>query len=106
MRLVKVSEVSWQGRTHFFAVCARMMRRILTDFARSRRYLKRGGCAAHLSFDEELCPGSEPHADIVALEDALNALSDVHRRTRQAGELRLRGGASGEARAHGLRVSV
>jgi RNA polymerase sigma factor (TIGR02999 family) len=106
MRLVKVREVSWQGRTHFFAVCARMMRRILTDFARSRRYLKRGGCAAHLSFDEELFPGSEPHADIVALDDALNALADVDRRKSQVVELRFFGGLSVEETAHVLGVSV
>jgi RNA polymerase sigma-70 factor, ECF subfamily len=106
MRLVKVREVSWQGRTHFFAVCARMMRRILTDFARSRRYLKRGGCAVHLPFDEELFPGSEPHSDIVALDDALNALADVDRRKSQVVELRFFGGLSVEETAHVLGVSV
>jgi RNA polymerase sigma factor (TIGR02999 family) len=106
MRLVKVREVSWQGRTHFFAVCARMMRRILTDFARSQRYLKRGGGAAHLPFDEELFPGSEPHADIVALDDALNALADVDRRKSQLVELRFFGGLSVEETAHVLGVSV
>src|SRR5512139_132608 len=46
LRLVEVREVSWADRAHFFAVCARMMRRILTDFARSRHYLKRGGGAS------------------------------------------------------------
>jgi len=106
MRLVKVREVSWQGRTHFFAVCARMMRRILTDFARSRRYLKRGGCAAHLRFDEELFRGNEPHADIVALDDALNVLADVDRRKSQVVELRFFGGLSVEETAHVLGVSV
>jgi len=106
MRLVKVREVSWQGRTHFFDVCARMMRRILTDFARSQRYLKRGGGAAHLPFDEELSPGSEPHADIVALDDALNALADVDRRKSQVVELRFFGGLSVEETAHVLGVSV
>jgi RNA polymerase sigma-70 factor, ECF subfamily len=106
MRLVKVREVSWQGRTHFFAVCARMMRRILTDFARSRRYLKRGGSAAHLPFDEELFPGSEPDRDIVALDDALNALADVDWRKSQVVELRFFGGLSVEETAHVLGVSV
>jgi RNA polymerase sigma factor (TIGR02999 family) len=106
MRLVKVREVSWQGRTHFFAVCARMMRRILTDFARSQRYLKRGGCATHLPFDEELFPGSEPHADIVALDDALNVLADVDRRKSQVVELRFFGGLSVDETAHVLGVSV
>ena len=106
MRLVKVREVSWQGRTHFFAVCARMMRRILTDFARSRRYLKRGGCADHLPFDEERFPGREPHADIVALDDALNVLAKVDRRKSQVVELRFFGGLSVEETAHVLGVSV
>src|SRR5580700_12312299 len=66
LRLVKVREVSWQGRTHFFAVCARMMRRILTDFARSQRYLKRGGNATRVSLDETLMEGQEAPADITA----------------------------------------
>jgi RNA polymerase sigma factor (TIGR02999 family) len=106
MRLVKVREVSWQDRAHFFAVCARMMRRILTDFARSRRYLKRGGAVAHLPFDEELFPGSAPHAAIVALDDALNALADVDRRKSQVVELRFFGGLSVEETARVLVVSV
>jgi hypothetical protein len=48
LRLVNVRKVDWQGRAHFYAICARMMRRVLTDFARSRCYLKRGGDAVHL----------------------------------------------------------
>jgi RNA polymerase sigma-70 factor, ECF subfamily len=69
---VKVSEVSWQNRTHFFAVCARIMRRILTDFARSLRYLKRGGNAARIPFDEALFAGREAPADIVVLDETVN----------------------------------
>lgn len=67
VRLLKASEVGWQNRAHFFAVCARMMRRILTDFARSRRYLKRGENAAPIALDEALFVGREAPADIVAL---------------------------------------
>ncbi len=52
VRLVDIRDVSWQDRAHFLAVCARLMRRILTDAARSRRYLKRGGDAHRLSLDE------------------------------------------------------
>src|ERR1700736_5902010 len=59
LRLVNVRKVDWQGRAHFYAICARMMRRVLTDFARSRRYLKRGGDAIHLPFEEALFPGRE-----------------------------------------------
>ena len=54
LRLVDIREVTWQDRAHFFAVCARLMRRVLTDFARSRRYLKRGGDSPHVALDQAL----------------------------------------------------
>ena len=106
MRLVKVRDVNWQDRAHFFAVCARMMRRILTDFARSRRYLKRGGEAAHIPFEEELSPRIEPNVDIAALDDALNALSRSDPRKGQVVELRFFGGLSVEETAQVLGVSI
>lgn len=106
LRLVKVSEVNWQNRAHFFAVCARMMRRILTDFARSRRYLKRGGNAAHVPFDEALFAGHHEPADIVALDDALKALAGFDERKSQVVELRFFGGLSVEETAEVLRVSA
>src|ERR1700688_4078717 len=71
LRLVDSPQVTWQNRAHFFAICAQLMRRILTDFARSRRYQKRGGGAFHVSFDENLFGTEDPPADIVALDDAL-----------------------------------
>jgi RNA polymerase sigma-70 factor (ECF subfamily) len=99
LRLVNVQKVDWQGRAHFYAVCARMMRRVLTDFARSRRYLKRGGDAVHLPFEEALFPGREDHPDIVDLDDALNVLAVMdHRKTRVV-ELRFFGGFSVEETA-------
>jgi RNA polymerase sigma-70 factor (ECF subfamily) len=106
VRLVKVSEVSWQNRAHFFAVCARMMRRILTDFARSRRYLKRGGNAARIPFDEALFAGREAPADIVALDDALKALAGFDERKSRVVELRFFGGLSVQETAEVLHVSV
>lgn len=106
VRLVKVSEVSWQNRAHFFAVCARMMRRILTDFARSRRYLKRGGNAARVPFDEALFAGPRAPADIVALDDALKALAGFDERKSRVVELRFFGGLSVEETADVLQVSV
>ena len=106
LRLVKVSEVNWQNRAHFFAVCAQMMRRILTDFARSRRYLKRGGNAARVPFDEALFAGHEAPADIVALDDALKALAGFDERKGRVVELRFFGGLSVEETAEVLRVSV
>lgn len=106
LRLVKAKDIDWQGRAHFFAVCAQMMRRILTDFARSRRYLKRGGNAAHLELDEALLPGPEGGPDIVALDDALTALAALDPRKGRVVELRFFGGLSVEETARVLGVSV
>src|SRR2546422_7984058 len=91
LRLVDVREVTWQNRAHFFAVCAKLMRRILTDFARSRRYLKRGGDATHLSLDEALVVSEEPRADVLALDDALNGLAAFDERKGKVVELRFFG---------------
>jgi RNA polymerase sigma-70 factor (ECF subfamily) len=77
LRLVNLRNMTWQDRAHFFAVCARMMRRILTDFARSRNYQKRGGAARQIEFDEALFVSPEPATDIAALDDALTGLAAV-----------------------------
>jgi len=106
LRLVNVQKVDWQGRAHFYAICARMMRRVLTDFARSRRYLKRGGGVIHLPFEEALFPGREDHPDIVDLDDALNVLAAMDQRKAQVVELRFFGGFSVEETAKVLNVSV
>jgi RNA polymerase sigma factor (TIGR02999 family) len=106
LRLVKARDVSWQNRAHFFAICARMMRRILTDFARSRRYKKRGGNATRVALDETLLEGQESPADIAALDDALKALADFDERKSRVVELRFFGGLSVEETAEVLRVSV
>jgi RNA polymerase sigma factor (TIGR02999 family) len=105
LRLVKASDVNWQNRAHFFAVCARMMRHILTDFARSRGYLKRGGNAGRVTLDEAVLAGCESPADIVALDDALEALNGFDERKSQVVELRFFGGLSVEETAEVLRVS-
>jgi RNA polymerase sigma factor (TIGR02999 family) len=105
LRLIDIQEVSWQSRAHFFAVSARMMRRILTDFARSRNYLKRGGGAFQVSWDEALGVSQEPDADIVALDDALNELSLLYPRKTQVVELRFFGGLSVQETAEVLKIS-
>lgn len=94
VRLVGGVRVSWQDRNHFFAVCARLMRRILTDFARSRRYLKRGGGVRRTTFDENLYISRQPTADLVALDEALTALAEVDKRKSDVVELRFFGGLS------------
>lgn len=106
LRLVNVQKVDWQDRAHFYAICARMMRRVLTDFARSRRYLKRGGDAVHLPFEEALFRGREDHPDIVDLDEALNILASMDQRKTQVVELRFFGGFSVEETAKVLDVSV
>jgi RNA polymerase sigma factor (TIGR02999 family) len=105
LRLVDFRDMSWQNRAHFFALCARLMRRILTDFARSRRSLKRGADAAPVSFDENLFVSQEPPADLVALDDALNGLAVVDARKGQVVELRFFGGLSVKEIAEVLSVS-
>jgi len=105
VRLIDIPEVSWQNRAHFFAVSARMMRRILTDFARSRQYLKRGGGAVQVSFDEALCVSQEKDADILAIDDALNQLALLDARKAQVVELRFYGGLSVEETAEVLKIS-
>ena len=92
LRLVDIREVTWQDRAHFFAVCARLMRRVLTDFARSRGYLKRGGDSPHVALDQALLVSLEPPADLIALDDGLNALAAFDPRKSQVVELRFFGG--------------
>ncbi len=99
LRLADVREVTWQNRAHFFALCAKLMRRILTDFARSRRSIKRGGEAQHISLDEALIVSNEPHADLLALDDALNSLAAFDQRKSQVVELRFFGGLTVEETA-------
>lgn len=105
LRLVDCNNVSWQDRNHFFAVCARLMRRILTDFARSRRYLKRGGGAGQITFDESLYVTPGPAAGLVALDEALEALSGFDKRKSDVVELRFFGGLSVKDTAAVLGVS-
>ena len=75
VRLIDIRQVNWQDRTHFFAMSSRLMRRILVDFARSKGYQKRGAGAQKVSLDEALIVSTEPGADLVALDDALDALA-------------------------------
>ena len=105
LRLVKVKEVEWQDRAHFFAVSAQLMRRILTDFARSHQYQKRGGGAIHVSLDEALNVSSEPAVDFVALERALTRLGQTDARKSKVVELRFFGGMTVEETAEVLHIS-
>jgi RNA polymerase sigma factor (TIGR02999 family) len=106
LRLVGVHGVTWQNRAHFFALCAGMMRRILTDFARARNYQKRGGGQAPLALEESrLGTGPRGSADLLALDDALKGLQKLDPRKSQVVELRFFGGLSAEETAEVLKVS-
>jgi RNA polymerase sigma-70 factor (ECF subfamily) len=106
VRLIDVRQVKWQDRAHFFAMSSRLMRRILVDFARSKGYRKRGGGAQKVSFDEALVVATAPSQDLVALDDALNALAAFDGRKAQVVEMRFFGGLSVEETAEALNVSV
>jgi RNA polymerase sigma factor (TIGR02999 family) len=105
LRLVDIRRMKWQNRAHFFAMSARLMRRILVDFARSRRYKKRGAGAQKVSLDEALVISDERGNDLVALDDALTALGAVDERKSRVVEMRFFGGLSVEETAEALQVS-
>ena len=105
VRLVKVNEVEWHDRAHFFAVCAQLMRRILTDFARSHGYQKRGAGAAHIPLDEALVISAEPQVDLVSLEQALTRLGETDLRKSKVVEMRFFGGLTVEQTAEVLQIS-
>ena len=105
LRLLQTRTIDWQNRAHFFTLSARLMRRILVDFARSRRYGKRGGGAEHLPFDDQQL-AVEPGRDLVALDDALSALAVVDGRKSQVVEMRFFGGLTNDEAADVLGVSA
>ncbi|HKW00980.1 MAG TPA: sigma-70 family RNA polymerase sigma factor [Vicinamibacterales bacterium] len=105
LKLVDGKAVAWNDRAHFFAVCARMMRRILVDHARSRHAEKRGGLAARVTLDEALIVTDETRQDFVALDDALEALAKFDERKSRVIELRFFGGLSVAETASVLNVS-
>lgn len=105
LRLVDQKDVHWQNRAHFFGIAAQMMRRILVDYARSRRYAKRGGGDRTLSLDEALIVSDERGAEVVALDEALQTLASFDARKGQIVELRFFGGLSIEETAAVLAVS-
>ncbi|HVO80407.1 MAG TPA: sigma-70 family RNA polymerase sigma factor [Terriglobales bacterium] len=105
LRLIDARRMDWQNRAHFFGVCAQLMRRILTDFARSRRYQKRGGGAAHMTLDEALVVGPEPDRELVELDEALKKLALVDERKSRVVELRFFGGLDVRETAEVLKVS-
>lgn len=104
MRLADYRRMRWQDRAHFFAVSAQLMRRILVEHAR-RQNLKRGGGVQHVSLDETALVGGGRAADLIALDDAMNALARVDPRKAQVVEMRFFGGLSVDETAEVLGIS-
>ena len=105
LQLIDVQHVGWQDRAHFFAVSAQMMRRILVDRARARVTGKRGGAAAHVPLDEMPEVGAWRATELMALDDALNAMAEMDPRKAKVIELRFFAGLSVEETAEVLKIS-
>lgn len=106
LRLIKVTQVDWQDRAHFFSVASTLMRRILVDYARANRAHKRGGDEKTLWLDEELMPSPGRAPEIVAVDDALNKLAKVEGRPAKIIEMRFFAGMTEEEIADVLGIST
>jgi RNA polymerase sigma factor (TIGR02999 family) len=105
LRLVDQQKSDWQDRAHFFAVAARIMRHLLIDHARARRYAKRGGGAQQVSLEEGAAFTPEPSVDLLALDEALDRLAVIDERKVVIVELRYFSGLSVEETAEAMRLS-
>lgn len=106
LKLADQERVAWNGRSHFLALGAQAMRRVLVDHARARKRDKRGGQREAIEFDEDLLAGEEPAASIVDLDSALARLEGLDPRQAQVVELRFFAGLSVREAAEVLGVSV
>jgi len=105
LRLIDLSQVRWQDRAHFLGMSARVMRRILVDHARARGANKRGGRDQKVPIEDAAAVTEERAVDLIALDDALNALAVVDSRKSQVVEMRFFGGLSIDETAESLHVS-
>ena len=106
LRLIDRKQSNWQNRAHFFGFSAQVMRHILVDLARAKNYQKRGGEVRKVVLDEGLVMSKMKGAELVALDDALNALAEVDARKSKVVEFRFFGGLSVEETAAVLKVST
>lgn len=105
LRLIDQNQVNWQGRTHFFAIGARAMRRILVDNARRRRREKRGGDRKRIAFEEKMFLSPEHDDDLIAVDELLKDLQEIDPRQSQIVELRFFGGMTSAEVAEYLKIS-
>jgi RNA polymerase sigma factor (TIGR02999 family) len=105
MRLVDWKNVSWQNRAHFFALAAQVMRRILVDHAREKQAQKRGGGLTKIALEEAVSFPQQREFDLVALDDALEALAELDPAQSKIVELRFFGGLTIDETAEAMRIS-
>jgi RNA polymerase sigma factor (TIGR02999 family) len=105
LRLIDIRRVQWQDRAHFFAVAARLMRRVLVDTARAQRNQKRGGPLHRIVFSEDLAVAVETPEDLIAIDEALRLLAVDYERKAHVVVLRFFGGLSVEETAEVLSIS-
>jgi RNA polymerase sigma factor (TIGR02999 family) len=105
IRLLDVDGIDWQNRAHFYGICARLMRRILIDSARSRNFQKRGGLLTHTELEEAATVSAEKGSQILAVDEALKELAKIDPRRSEVVELRFFGGLTVEETAVVLGVS-
>ena len=105
-KLVDQGSHNWQNRAHFFAVAAQAMRRIMVDYGRKRRSLKRGGTSRRVELDEAANVALDSHEDVLALDEALTRLEAVDKRQSQIVELRYFSGLTEEETAAALGIGL
>lgn len=105
LRLIDIRRVQWQDRAHFFAMSARIMRRVLVDAARRRKNQRRGGGLRRVSLDTNLRASGGPPEDVLAVDEALEALATLYARKAKVVELRFFAGLDVEQTAEALGVS-
>ena len=107
MRLVGQRGIAWQSRAHFFGIAARMMRRVLVDYARGRRAEKRGGAAELVTLDDNVAPESrDDGVDVLALNDAIDRLAELNPEHARLVELRYFVGLTIDETAEALGIST
>lgn len=106
LKLLDCSRVNWQSRAHFLAITAQLMRRIMVDYARSKRSYKRGGAAERISLDEFKLVSRNTDPDLIEIDEALESLKQVDARKCQVVELRFFGGMTTEETAEALNIST
>ena len=105
MKLIDISDVSWQDRAHFFAVASNVMRHILVDHARARATDKRGGEAQRIALEDAVQLSGETDIDLLALDEAMRQLAAFDEQQSKIVELRFFGGLTIEETAHVLKIS-